>query len=203
MMRSRTVARLLVAACALLPAVAGAQGPRSTGLGAIGSVDPNYQVSVNGSAFGNAFVLDRAGSIPGTAVWIGASASGSLAGGAADNNLTRFSYSFRTTFTGGTATGFSYQCALDDVFTSIVLNSVTLSAGCDQYNVGATRTITGLVPGLNTLTFNMGGNGITDGLLVNITALQTSTVPEPATVALMGAGLLALGVVARRKRHEA
>lgn len=194
----RSVALIALA----VPAVVAAQGPRSTGLAAIGSIDPNYQVSVNGGAFGNAFVLNRGGGVAGMYQWIGASVSGSLPNGQPDGNLTRFSYSYRTTFLGGAVTGFSYQCALDDVFTSITLNSVAVASGCDQYTFGTTRTISGIAAGSNTLDFTMAGNGTTDGFLVNITATQIrTTVPEPATVAFMGAGLLALGgVVARRRR---
>lgn len=194
----RSVALIALA----VPAVVAAQGPRSTGLAAIGSIDPNYQISVNGGAYTDAFVLNRTGGSAGLYQWIGASASGSLPNGVADGNLTRFSYSFRTSFLGGLVTGFSYQCALDDVFTSIRLNSVTVASGCDQYSFGATRTITGVVAGSNTLEFNVGGNGVTDGLLVNITATQLqTTVPEPTTVALMGVGLLVVGGVAARRRR--
>ena len=194
---TRRVLRGCAAALLATPAVAFAQGPTATGLGPLFGADPNYMISVDGGPLSSAFVLDRT---TGGTRFAGASASGSLPGGAPDGTLSRFGYSFQTTFTGGSVTSFSYQCAIDDVFTSVVLNGVAVPGGCDQYNFGAVYTVYGVVPGLNTLAFNGAGNGVTDGLAVNVVGVTLSTAPEPSSWALMAAGLLLVGGAAVRRR---
>ena len=181
-------------------AIAGAQGPVSTGGASAGSTDPNYQVSVNGGTFASAFVRSDGANFGGVPL-IAPTASGSLPGGSPDGNLTRFSYSFRTTFMG--ATGFSFQCGVDDTFLSVLLNGAPVSGACAQYGLGSTVAVSGLAAGSNTLVFNTTGNGTTDGLAVRIVSVTpSSTVPEPGTWALLGTGLLALGGVTARRRRD-
>jgi hypothetical protein len=199
--------RLLAAALLALPALATAQGPVSTGASVVGGLDQNYQVSYTfggtSTAFTNANVLPLAfgGTFGPGAVGIAASPTGSLPGGNPDSFLTRFRYTFRTTFIGGSATGFTYRCAVDDTFISVVLNgSVVAGAGCDQYALNTTFTVTGLVSGTNVLEFNATGNGTTDSFALRVASVTMSAVPEPGTWALLGTGLLAVGGVARRRR---
>lgn len=202
---------LAVAALAIpslaIPSLATAQGPAATGAIIVNGRDLNYEVSYtfNGSAsaFTNANVLSRrfSGTFGVTTVVIAPSASGSLPGGNGDSFLTRFGYTYRTTFTGGGATGFSYQCGIDDTFISLVLNgTVVQGAGCDQYAVTNTFMVSGLVAGSNVLEFNGTGNGTTDGFAVRIGNVTMSPVPEPSAWALLGTGLVTLAGVARRRR---
>lgn len=195
-----------IAGLLLVPALAFAQGPVSTAsnTGTSGSdvIDLSWNAAVNGGSPYSAFVLNRAGGTPGVFGWIGASASGTLPGGSADGVLSRFLYSYTTTFNGGAVSGITYQCALDDVFRSVVLNGTTVStAGCDQYNPSTTFTLSGFNTGSNTLTFNTGGNGVTDGFLLHVTSYtQSSTVPEPGSLGFLATGLVSLAGVARTRR---
>jgi PEP-CTERM motif len=192
----------VVAALLLAPAVVSAQGPISTGTTPVGTTDPFWDISVNGSAFYDAWVLDRGGSS--TNRWIGASASGSLPGGAADDTYDRFLYSFQTMFAGTSGMSVTYQCARDDMFFAVFLNGATVAgATCPGYGFSTSYTInSGFVTGSNTLQFNVGGNGITDGLIVDITdvTIPTSAVPEPTSIVLFASGLIGIAFVARSRR---
>ena len=81
-----TFRHALAAAMLLAPAFMSAQGPVSTGKVNNGTNDLAWRVSVNSGTFFQAFLLGRGGGSPPNYQWIGASASGSLDGGAADGN---------------------------------------------------------------------------------------------------------------------
>ncbi|HEY8852052.1 MAG TPA: PEP-CTERM sorting domain-containing protein [Gemmatimonadaceae bacterium] len=193
----------IVAALVLAPVVVSAQGPMSTGTTAVGTNDPFWDISVNGGTFYDAFVLNRPGGTA-TSNWIGARADGSQDGGAADGNYSRFLYSFRTTFTGTSGMSVTYECARDDTFFSVILNGATVAgATCPEYTLFTPFTISsGFNNGTNTLQFNIGGNGITDGLLVDITdvTIPSSGVPEPTSILLFASGLIGLAVAGRSRR---
>jgi PEP-CTERM motif-containing protein len=200
-----TLRQSLVAALLLAPAIVSAQGPMSTGTTAVGTTDPFWDVSVNGGTFYDAFVLNRGGGTA-TSNWIGASASGSLEGGAPDGNLTRFSYAFQTMFLGTSGMSVTYQCARDDTFLSVVLNGAAVAdATCPGYTLSSSFTISsGFVDGSNTLQFNTTGNGTTDGLIVDITdvTVPTSGVPEPTSIVLFASGLIGIAFAGRLRRKR-
>jgi hypothetical protein len=200
-MKSAVALLMTIAALAAVPAGVGAQPLTSTGLGSIASIDPSWTFRFgNTGSYGNAFVLDRPGNVPGSYQWIYGTPSGSTTGGAPDQTLTRFSYWVRTTFSG--ITSFSYRCAVDDQFAnfgSLRINGTTVDgAGCDAYTLNNVFTVSNLSSGTNTLEFNWGGNGITDGVIIDIKSPQV--VPEPGTWGLMAMGLVGLLGVARRRR---
>lgn len=198
------LAVLTMAMLAAVPAGVGAQPLRSTGLGNVATIDPNWTFRFgNTGSYGNAFVLNRSGGVPGSHMWIYGTDNGSTAGGSADGNLTRFSYWISTTFSG--LTSFTYRCAIDDQFASFgslrINGSAVVGAGCDQYTLSTVFTVSNLSSGTNTLEFNWGGNGITDGAVIEITSQMSSqVVPEPSTWGLMAMGLAGVLGMARRRR---
>ena len=201
-MKSALALLTTIAVLAAVPAGVGAQPLKSTGLGNIGTIDPNWTFRFGDTgSYGNAFVLNRVWNMPGSYQWIYGTDSGSRQGGAADQQLTRFSYWVSTTFSG--ITGFSYRCAIDDQFAgfgSVRINGdIVAGAGCDAYSLSNVFTVSNLSSGTNTLEFNWGGNGITDGVIIDIKS-TTQVVPEPATLGLMAVGLAGLLGVARRRR---
>ena len=72
-----------------------------------------------------------------------------------------------------------------------------------SYTLGSPTDISsGFVAGANVLTFYVEGNGVTDGLSVDVQSFTTA-VPEPGSLSLLAAGLGLLGVAARRAKRNA
>ena len=122
-------------------------------------------------------------------------------------------YTYRVTFdlTGfipGTA-ALSFQFAADDHVSDVLLNGVSTginAAGFTSWH-GTYDLASGFVAGLNTLDFivhnNAPGGSLTPtGLRVEFLSheAEAGEIPEPATVGLLGLGLLGLSLYARRRR---
>lgn len=199
-------ARAVAAVCALVPAALAAQLPVSTGANAASGPDSRWEVATNGGPFAAAQIVASPSFewAPNTAAyrWISSLATASTGG------ATTFAFRLAFDLTGydpATASlTFRYAVDNDDLGVRLNGGAATLGAGTN-YQFGGVQTLTtGFVAGLNTLTFNLTGDGTTDGLVVDVqsfTAAPTSVVPEPGTVALTGVGLALAGVVARRRRQ--
>lgn len=200
------VRRLVFAGAALIAAgsPAFAQGPLSSG-SFVGGRDVNWDVAVGSGAFVDAFQVasnpgwgDFTG--PTIARWISFAASASNPGGTP--------YFFRTSFnlTGydPTTASLGFQCALDNVLNAVRLNGSNVSgATCPFGNLSAVQNInSGFIAGINTLEFEIRGDGTTDGFIYNTDSFsaRVTAAPEPSAVILLATGLGALGVIGRKRR---
>lgn len=178
---------------------------------AVGLVDSHYSVVGGGSAFAVNDAEGYAGywlAPNAQSRWVTPLLSGGMAGSSSLTN-----YAFQTTFdmTGMELAGAAIagRVTADNGITSIKLNNEVLSFTYGEPNSGvygafATFSLTqGFQAGLNTLTFGIvNGSGPT-GLRVEMSNnFQVASVPEPNTYAMMLAGLMMMGSIARRRNKK-
>ena len=165
---------------------------------AVGSIDPHYttvETATAAEVYNNGAYVQST-----TAAYIWQTSTGS------PGSVTR---TFRTTFSLAgldPLTAFlSGSWSTDNVGVDILLNGVSTGIGKVGFGVFTPFSISsGFVAGTNTLDFvvqDLGAPGAlaVDGL-TGRASVMASNVPEPATVALVGGGLLAMAGVARRRR---
>jgi hypothetical protein len=76
--------------------------------------------------------------------------------------------------------------------------------GTATYSFGNVTDIhSGFVAGINTLDFYVEGNGVTDGFALKPLGLTVAAIPEPASFALLAAGLGVIVATTRRRRAAA
>jgi hypothetical protein len=199
----------------LAPAVVGAQAPFSTGENQAAGIDLSWEVTYNNTGTWSPWAAARLVN-PRPGVWQPNGADYKWISVRTDASLgfAATSYYFRTQFNligfDPSSASLNFRCAKDNNVGSYRLNGGTAVTGqCGvPFTFGASQTVnSGFIAGMNTLEFYAEGDGITDGLLVDVTDFSVrpagtpGVVPEPATVSLLAIGLIGVfGFAGRRRR---
>jgi hypothetical protein len=164
---------------------------------------PNiYPVSAVTYFVNSVYLPDQPAGTNGNSRWISVNASGS--------NAPSGTYVFETTFslTGfdSTTASITGRFAVDNHITATSLNGNTIAGatanGFTAYTNFSIPTGSGFVAGLNRLDFTVLDDGAPMALRVDaLVGNATSTIPEPATMSLLGFGLLGFGFMARKFRR--
>jgi hypothetical protein len=177
---------------------------------------------LNGAGDGQFASFLAAGGAPATAVtvpgrtdWIANNASGTN-GYIGDWTFFTFQQSFTLTAQEAATYDLQFQWAADDSGEGFAargswtpkfsLNGGALIDGAWSssytYDYGLVTDVAGFHEGLNTLTFYVEGNGVTDGMALK-TLSFTSAVPEPGSLGMLAAGLGLMGALVRRAKRNA
>ncbi len=142
--------------------------------------------------------------------WLGDDSLSAWIGPASDSSLTGSAgiYDYQTTFD---LTGFDPatasiigQWSMDDAGVDILINGVSTSPASSDFTSWTGFSINNnFVAGINTLDFVINNAGGPTGLRVEMSGTVDpatgDSVPEPATMLLLGAGLSVLGILRHRK----
>ncbi len=168
--------------------------------------DPHYTMTTALSGTTAALAVHTsAGGFP-VGPWIGDDAASAWIG---PNNDTQLdgpvgSYDYKTTFdlTGLNAASASITglWAADDEGLDILINGASTSQTAGGFASFTPFAITaGFNPGVNTIDFLVNNDGGPTGLRVEMTG-TAAAVPEPISLAVLGVGLLGIGLIRHRKR---
>jgi hypothetical protein len=208
-----SIATVAVAISVTMPARAGdITGLISTGAGlSEGDIDPNYVVkaapAVDGVSSG-AITVVTAGLFPMT-IWPTAPAGANwISAFGRRGNLDPSvpgNYDYQLTFgvQPGLAFNITGQWATDNVGTDILVNGASSGQAADGLDSLSNFSVAGVgsASGTDTLDFLVENLGVDSG--TNATGLLVTgfdyTVPEPATMIILGTGLISLGLFRRRR----
>lgn len=164
------------------------------------SAPPGSSTGVRTATSGNNFPIPP---------WVGDNALSGWVGPTGARDLTGpiGNYTYETTFDlsglQASTASITGQWSVDNIGVNILLNGVSTGITATDFTAFYPLTIkTGFIAGLNTLDFVVRNQGGPTGLRVEMTGSATPNavnVPEPVSLAILGSGLFAIGVL-RRKR---
>ncbi|MCC7175608.1 MAG: PEP-CTERM sorting domain-containing protein [Bryobacterales bacterium] len=207
-----------VALTCVIPAFAGPILLNNTGMGgSVGGVDPNWLINGSAAAYvttgspnGFPFAFDGNPiwlANDSTSRWISPHATYTASGPGDTPGVWLFSTTFDLTGLDPNTATITGRWLADNSGGVIYLNGVNLGQGTTGWSSWTNFTITsGFQSGVNTLEFLVnngpGAIGNPAGLRVEMSgnADPLGEIPEPATMLLMGAGLLGLGLIRRARK---